>query len=1142
MTPQEHYSMLDWSKIDDDKVFQRLINHLFALECNSPGFVPSSPYIGADGGWDGYYDGYNPYENLRGTFSIQSKWTTKSYDDAEKHLKKEVRKELTKAKANNVQHLRIATNAELRVNQILKLKSLNSGEVLTLDIWHRENLTLRIENQPFLRQYFFEKLLHPEFVPANTYFGSNIEPHLTDFSGTVIGSFAQYYKEFEKFALSDKEKIFIVHASGGYGKTHFIKELAELVHRIDSNRQPWFAKLGMKKIQDAIQQEIMPNRKYLLVIDDADKDLDEIKPILAYIRKRVIDLKVVLSLRSAGIYMLMDMISDYGLGPSTTQIQIRNWKQEELIKLLRLSVQHDPNKIVRDEDLIVNTYPNPYLIVELSKHIRGEGYESIDTLKTKFVDDITTDSKKALHDSCHAQDIEMLISALSSVVPFHAENEILISKVHEEFKLDRKKFKEVLKRLIESGILREVGHKIRFNPDMKGDFYLQNHIEIAKLDEIKSFILTWMEVDSLNVYLNIGSASRYGETAKIKTILSEIVNEWVADAEDETKESKARILSYLEKITFIVPEESVRLLSVYLEIDEERMKVEVSPNKKITSLTTDAYGNVLLELKKIPSIRNDLLNIIEKITKLEITGIYYNYKPSTLIAKCVSPIENKLEIILSTIEIFDHWLVKPTEERIILLEAALGELFRGANNYERYKMGTLELGSIPLRNDPRVIALRDAALWILKKMLGNETINAQCAAVRIAAEIGQDPMGRDGDEKLPLHERFAEERKQVIHELQSLLKSGVDYRLVYEIENLCLMWWALKKEGATEASKVLSEVPKNPEYLIYKYSVAKYFVADFAELERDAPEDNRWSWFINQSFNYESINKIESINATIAAELNNKYNNPNQICNFLRDLDHILPNEDEQGVAKSQHLIRHWILVNPAAFMKIRDESDIWKDIPHRYKNEIDASISLVNREHVYRLADEIFESVRDVPSEKLLTFLRIVVSTQPDSQTIEYLKKLAKIGNPFIKANIIFNLKPIFDKTKNFDGILDIIVDVISDQDELGDLLIQYLAHVLREFAEEFKKADQRKISDIRGQLLKCLENKSKFDYYSNQLLSSCVDDLDDLLKFIDRRLKVAKTLPYSSGFQPIPYEGIDLINEKISNYFNQFKIKGII
>ena len=123
--------MLNWEKIDNEKTFQRLVNHLFALECNSPGFIPSSPYIGADGAWDGYYNGDYDLEKQAGIWSIQSKWTTKSFKEAIPHLKKEIKKELKNAKKKGVQHLRIATNAELKAEQVIELERLNSGEVET---------------------------------------------------------------------------------------------------------------------------------------------------------------------------------------------------------------------------------------------------------------------------------------------------------------------------------------------------------------------------------------------------------------------------------------------------------------------------------------------------------------------------------------------------------------------------------------------------------------------------------------------------------------------------------------------------------------------------------------------------------------------------------------------------------------------------------------------------------------------------------------------------------------------------------------------------------------------------------------------------------------------------------------------------
>ncbi len=161
---------LDWSKIDNDKVFQRLVNHLFALECNSPGFKPSSPYIGADGGWDGRYDGYYPPERKKGKWSIESKWTKHSFNKAAKYLREQVKSAIRKANTNHVNHLRIATNAELRVEQVRNLEGLPKDRVKTLVVWHRQALEIRIERQPFLRYRFFGQPQFPKFVPSPLYF------------------------------------------------------------------------------------------------------------------------------------------------------------------------------------------------------------------------------------------------------------------------------------------------------------------------------------------------------------------------------------------------------------------------------------------------------------------------------------------------------------------------------------------------------------------------------------------------------------------------------------------------------------------------------------------------------------------------------------------------------------------------------------------------------------------------------------------------------------------------------------------------------------------------------------------------------------------------------------------------------------
>ena len=103
---------LDWSKIDNEKTFQNLVNQLFFLECPSVfGFVPFSPYIGKDGGWDGKYQGHYPKENLEGRYCIQAKYTKHNLNNAMPALKQWAKEELEKAKRNQVEHLRLATFA-----------------------------------------------------------------------------------------------------------------------------------------------------------------------------------------------------------------------------------------------------------------------------------------------------------------------------------------------------------------------------------------------------------------------------------------------------------------------------------------------------------------------------------------------------------------------------------------------------------------------------------------------------------------------------------------------------------------------------------------------------------------------------------------------------------------------------------------------------------------------------------------------------------------------------------------------------------------------------------------------------------------------------------------------------------------------
>ena len=278
--------MLDWSKIDNEKTFQNLVNHLFFLECPSAfGFVPFSPYIGKDGGWDGKYEGRYPKENLEGQYCIQAKYTKHNLNGAMPSLAQWAKEELKKAKKNQVDHLRLATCADLRDEHITKIEALNKGCVKTFKIWHGHDLLMRIEREPFLRLYYFDNPAIPLFVPASIYF-KEVERKLTDIDVPGgIKSVEDRINEVIAFLNYDKKKIFILHAFGGFGKSYFLKQFPQKAMRLGLDREIWFIRDGIRNVRDAIQDEIgvrdssNEKHKYIFVLDDADR-ADDVKDIL----------------------------------------------------------------------------------------------------------------------------------------------------------------------------------------------------------------------------------------------------------------------------------------------------------------------------------------------------------------------------------------------------------------------------------------------------------------------------------------------------------------------------------------------------------------------------------------------------------------------------------------------------------------------------------------------------------------------------------------------------------------------------------------------------------------------------------------------------------------------------------------------
>ncbi len=693
----EEKKMIDLAKIDNDKTFQRLVNHIFALECNSPGFIPSSPYIGADGGWDGYYEGFYPYENVSGKWSIQSKWTKKSFTEAVKHLKGEMKKEIQKALSNKVDHLRIVTNAELTVDQVKELESLNHSELKTLGVWHRENLNMRIEKQPFLKHLFFGDPQFPKFVPWNTHFGQ--EQHLLPVSATENPKFRVYIESAKEFILNDKMNDLVISAPGGYGKSHLLREIAKISHEIDTSRSLRIVEPSYRKIEDAIQDEIVSGRRYLLMFDDADRYLEEVSPFLAFAKSQGMSIKVILGTRTSGLQSIQRVIGDLRCEESYMEVCISDWSKDDLIHLLQLAAEEDK---LKDEELIVSLYPNPFIIVWIGRQIKGKDTTDIATLKEKMVNDINYETEKCPF--LNKGKITSFMLTLSCIVPFSNNDSRVIETLSKHFGIDKYSVSMSIDQLLKSGVLREVGKSLRFNPDMKGYLYLAYNLEKDSDDyTIKSLIKTWLPIFTERVLINLSAASKYGDLSVIREILADIINTWINETDGTSGYERKKRLNLLSKIAPLMPEESLNLIYAYL-----NSKTPVSKDFGELAPNLDDYRPTIIELIRNPDIRREVIELLRDLKRRDIQGTYSNDKAKALMRECISPLYNHADLIKETLDILSTWLVKDISSfEIALISEAISEMLAGTHEYTRFVIGRVEFGETALLDVPEVRKLRD---------------------------------------------------------------------------------------------------------------------------------------------------------------------------------------------------------------------------------------------------------------------------------------------------------------------------------------------------------------------------------------------------------------------------------------------------
>lgn len=1100
---------LDWAHIDNEKTFQNLVNHLFFLECPSIfGFVPFSPYIGKDGGWDGRYEGFYPKEGLEGRYCIQAKYTKHNLNDAMSSLTQWAGEELEKAKKNKVDHLRLATCADLRNEHITQLEALNNGHVKTFRIWHGHDLLMRIEREPFLRSYYFDSPAIPLFVPVSIYF-KEVERKLIDIDVPGgIKSVEDRIKEVIAFLKDDKKKIFVLHAFGGFGKSHFLKQFPKKAIESGVDREIWFIRDGVRNICDAIQDEIgardseNEKHKYVFVLDDADR-ADDVKDILNCINKSGVDAKIIITLRTAGLSSIEETIDSVRCRELTTYTSIPQWSIDELKMLLKATAQKNQ---IDDEDQIVKRYPNPFFIVEIGLNIRGRNDYDFQKIKQAILESLLNDARNIL--STEKIDVKELIFNLALITPINTADNSTIAKLAQKVNVSEQDMRKILEKISKGGVLRTIGSVLRFIPDMIGDVFLLETMQALSQDSRKQTFLYWLDTHSKNIFCNLGATLRYGEQNCLVPVVTDVVSGWINNVDKYDSYEERRVLENLEEVCYLIPDKALDMLWAFINASD---------------LSTDAFGPTIVRLIRSDCEREKIIKIIEALRRRVKQGTYDNYKPNTLVEEAVTPLRNSIEKKIMPILDIVETSLQGSEPLVEFSKTALQEILASAHEWTHSTYESMQFGSRALKATEAVLLMRNKAIEIVKRMLLDKRPEVRLSGIDVVEDIGSCHKGPGVSSDIPLKDKITAEKREMLEFIAKhhLISKETDQHVLSAYEDLLFSWWARQNVPDEESVPLINQFKYDSEYRIIRYYTSRWDITDdVRDKLKDAPSKDRWPWVVDNIMQRKWHLTPEDFEKDAVA-LNKKYPLSGDIVNFLEWLGKAVTVSSANAL-----FLRAWFKQNSDAFKAIRTQKELWSRIPLIFKYTITYDLVQKYPDMAKAIIDEALLTPH-VPTEEAKIAIDILSYDIPSLDKYGIIKSVAERNIDELNLTILERIRFIGDKMppKPMGEIVLIVLTHLNVQAQ--SKATDHIAFILhgknKEYINDF-------LGITRDGLYQILVNNNKLDYHDFEIAVHLFANVSGILSFIEERLEREKAINKYSEYEAIPFHGIQFINKFIT------------
>lgn len=607
---------------------------------------------------------------------------------------------------------------------------------------------------------------------------------------TIVGRKKELDKLIE-FVDSDEQVVALLSGKGGSGKSRLLWEFSKII--AETKKISVYCLTAASLTRESLEQ--LGNKPKLLICDDAH-DRQDLDNLFYYIASTNVQTKLVLSFRSYGLPLINHQATKVALiGKQVVNIELPLIHKAD-IKELALQVLRAFGGDENSADAIAQyTADCPLATVIGAELVAKEKiYPSFlysedgfrKTLFDKFTQIIAGDIGKLSERPI----IEKLLKYIALIQPIHIEDEATVDAFQKLEDIEVFEARQLLKLLVEAGILFRRGNGYRITPDLLADFIIEKYCITAEghssgyAEHIFDYIPKYY-IENLLVNLGRLDWRRLNGDTSQSNLLKGIWKKLKFNNEYHDEHLEAA-----SKVAYYQPEQALKFAEYIIN--------EGLYHEKLLTLLKYASYNM--------NYLSDVCALLWKIAQMEKRGQNNNISGIDVLKDLIAPEPNKpiqfceevAEFALSRISKPKAWTQSYTP--LSVLESSL-KTEGYTTSSTRNAINMTPFFVTPAQNKPLRQKVIDACLTLLT----HEDIRRGVQAAQVFEEALRFPMGILGVPiDLSYREQWAQEFLETLSKIYHIISNNKLHPIVLIQLGYSVSWHANYYDGVT--NKVAKDI------------------------------------------------------------------------------------------------------------------------------------------------------------------------------------------------------------------------------------------------------------------------------------------------------------------------------------------------